>query len=82
VDCGSPLCAAIQEKPRHPCFDPFKLCVYHETYADALEARGFLVEDSIPIESSDRTLQHPEVAFGWVTHTKDFWINYFDMIII
>jgi len=64
VDYGSPLCAAIQEKPRHPNFNPFKECEYHVRYVDSLETRGFLVEDRILIESSDHTLQRPELAFG------------------
>ena len=76
MQCGDPLCVAVQKKAKLPCADPDmnkprnKLsCVYKTGYVDGLETKGFLVDDNIPIESSDPTLQRPKLKFGWVNHT-------------
>jgi len=58
------LCAAVQEKPRHPNFDPFKPCSYDLRYVGNFKTQGFLVKDSIPIESSAGTLGSPGLTFG------------------
>lgn len=47
------------------------LCEFQEEYEDSLQIEGYLVEDSIPIESSDAALQSTALAFGCTNKLKD-----------
>lgn len=60
VKYGTPLCDAVQKKEKNESV----LCEFQEEYVDNLHVEGYLIEDSIPIESSDAALRSTALAFG------------------
>lgn len=64
---GTPLCDAVQKKRKSSTLP----CEYQITYVDNLQVEGYLVKDSINIESSDAALRSTALAFGCTNKLKD-----------
>lgn len=64
VQCVDQLCAGVHLTSDHHCDSPDDQCDYEVEYADHGSSLGVLVRDSIPLQLTNGSVLHPNIAFG------------------